>query len=713
MPLDRRTEGVAGAAKAAPHGMVQAFLNRSEAHLWGMVSNGRVLRVLRDHHSLTRQAFVEFDLEAIFDGEQFSDFLLLWLVCHQSRVEVRTEGQPESCWLEQWFVTARDEGVRALDGLRGGVENAIAALGAGFLRRDNRKLQRALGLVTLDAQGYYRELLRLVYRLIFLFVAEDREVLLDADAPEETRDRYQSWYATSRLRGLAGTHRGTAHVDQWRALRLVMSRLAEGYAPLALPALGSFLWRHDAVPHLMDCELSNEALYEAVRHLAYTRDDGVRRPVSWKNLGAEELGSVYEALLELHPRMNREAGTFALETAAGHERKTTGSYYTPTPLVEALLDTALDPVLDEAARAEDPERAILDLKVVDPACGSGHFLVAAGRRMARRLAATRTEEEARRQRRVRKATRDVVGRCLFGVDLNPMAVELCKVSLWMEAVEPGGRCRSWTHTSSPETRLLGTTPALMAGGIPDDAWKPLTGDDKKIASKLRKRNKDERKTKQVTFQFSGGDHRRASRGGAPRGAGRRDPRRGTAEGSPLGRPGRVGGVPQGAPGSGRLVQRLRVAGHGRRPGGRCADARGVEGAGPGPVHGLPGDTRRGPAAGQAVRVPALAPGVPPGLPRAEVGRGQRSRRVARRVRRGAGQSTLGASEAPGEGVLRVAGPGDRRRQELGGPKEADRLPSGDRPAAVAGVAGCPARRRTGSRGWFGRADGTRCAGEEM
>ncbi|PWG73406.1 hypothetical protein DF186_23240, partial [Enterococcus hirae] len=79
--------------------------------------------------------------------------------------------------------------------------------------------------------------------------------------------------------------------------------------------------------------------------------------------------------------------TFELGTAAGHERKTTGSYYTPPSLINCLLDSALDPVVDEAAKkptAEEAEQAILDLKVCDPACGSGHFLIAAAHRIGKR-----------------------------------------------------------------------------------------------------------------------------------------------------------------------------------------------------------------------------------------------------------------------------------------------------------------------------------------
>ena len=74
------------AARASPHSLVQEFLNRSPGHLWGFVSNGLRLRILRDNASLTRQAYVELDLEAMLDGEAFADFSLLWLLCHRQPV---------------------------------------------------------------------------------------------------------------------------------------------------------------------------------------------------------------------------------------------------------------------------------------------------------------------------------------------------------------------------------------------------------------------------------------------------------------------------------------------------------------------------------------------------------------------------------------------------------------------------------------------------
>jgi hypothetical protein len=530
--MDRRTAGVAGAARSSPHSLVQELLNQSDEHLWGFVSNGRRLRILRDNISLTRQAFVEFDLEAMMDGEVYADFALLWLLCHQSRVE---GDRLEQCWLEKWSRTAQKTGTRALDSLRQGVEDAIKALGRGFLAHQaNSALRQKLrdggqkgGLDTLD---YYRQVLRLVYRLLFLFAAEDRGLLLLPSADEKTRKEYARYYSTARLRHLAERHRGTRHGDLYQGLAVVMQKLGTpgGCPKLGLPALGSFLWSDRAMPVLADCRIANADFLEAARALAFTVDGNVLRAVDYKNLGAEELGSVYESLLELRPKINADAATFELDVAAGHERKTTGSYYTPTSLITCLLDSALEPVLGDAmkssrepspsgrgqgeggkAQGQDrwpldstPEQRILSLKICDPACGSGHFLIAAAHRIAKRLAAVRTGDEEPAPEAYRAALRDVIGHCIFGVDINPMAVELCKINLWLESLEPGKPLSFLDHHIQCGNSLLGATPALLNNGIPDEAFTPIEGDNKKVCTEYKKLNRDERRG-QKTF-FTGG-----------------------------------------------------------------------------------------------------------------------------------------------------------------------------------------------------------------
>lgn len=506
LKLDERRAGVAGAARVSPHSMTQELLNRSEAHLWGFVSNGLQLRVLRDNRSLTRQAYVEFDLDAMMNGELYADFTMLWLVCHQSRVEIREGERPESCWLEEWSKAAHEQGTRALEVLRVGVEEAIKALGRGFLAHPaNQVLLGRLREGKLDRQDYYRQLLRLVYRLLFLFVAEDRELLFAPTADDKARERYTRFYSVSRLRRLAERRLGTRHSDLYHGLKLVMETLSsEGCPELGLPALGGFLFSKEAIPDLDECEIANNDLLDAIRALAFINDGHGRRTVDYKNLRSEELGSVYEALLELHPEVNAEARQFKLETASGNERKTTGSYYTPDSLVQCLLDSALDPVLDEAARQPDPEAAILKLKVVDPACGSGHFLVAAAHRIAKRLAYVRASDGEPTPEATRKALRDVIGHCIYGVDLNPMAVELCKVSLWMETLELGKPLSFLDHHIQVGNSLIGATPALMAKGIPDEAFKPIEGDDKAVCAEYRRKNKNFREKRQSSLPFESG-----------------------------------------------------------------------------------------------------------------------------------------------------------------------------------------------------------------
>ena len=486
--LDKRTRGVAGAAQSSPHSMVQECLNRTEEYLWAFLCNGLKLRILRDNASLVRQAYVEFDLESMMEQEAFSDFVLLWLVCHESRVEGE---QPEQYWLERWSHSADEQGTRALDALREGVEQAINELGTGFIdHQNNEKLRSDLESGTLTRQGFYRQLLRLAYRLIFLFTAEDRNLLLLPDTSETVRKRYDQYYSVMRLRNLAEHRRGDRHNDLYECLKLVMSSLAASGQPrLGLPALGSFLWKPEAISDLHEATIENQYVLEAIRSLSLVEQDVRFRPVDFKNLGPEELGGIYESLLELHPKLNLNSRSFTLTAVSGSERKTTGSYYTPESLIQSLLNTALNPLLDEAERSHKPEQTILNLKVCDPACGSGHFLIAAAHRMANRLAAVRSGDAEPAPGEVRHALRDIIGRCVYGVDMNPMAVELCKVNLWLEALEPGKPLSFLDHHIQCGNSLIGATPKVLKEGIPDDAFKQITGDVKAVAAEYKKRNK--------------------------------------------------------------------------------------------------------------------------------------------------------------------------------------------------------------------------------
>jgi len=523
--LDHKTPHVTA---RAPQSMLQELLNRDDRYLWAILSNGTTLRLLRDSASLTGSACLEFDLAAIFDGELFPDFVLLYLVCHESRFAVQGDGGPETCYLEQWRGFAAEQGERALNQLRGGVQQAISILGTGFLSHPaNPQLRTRLANAELTLDDLNRALLRLVYRLLFWFVAEDRSLLLQPDPSgaadsvrarlREARDRYVTYFSSARLRRMARRHRGGRHSDLFDAVELVFDALGtEGGVPeLALPGIGGiFETKRDdgsAVPldePLAGARLANEALLGAVRALSQIRprDGGPMRPVDFGNLGAEELGSIYESLLELIPRYDAEQLSYTLETLPGNERKETGSYYTPTSLVDCLLDSALDPLLDEAcAKPTHEERiaALFDITICDPACGSGHFLVAAARRIAKRVAAAETDESEPPEAEVRAALRRVVGRCIYGVDVNPMAAELARVSLWLEALEPGKPLSYLDQNIRVGNSLLGVTPALLADGLPDEAFKPIEGDDRKVAAALKKQNAAERQGQHDLFRPAG------------------------------------------------------------------------------------------------------------------------------------------------------------------------------------------------------------------
>jgi hypothetical protein len=476
--------------------------------------------LLRNNQALSRQSFLEFDLEAMFSGELYSDFVLLWLVAHATRFAPRESDKPETCWLEQWTKLAEEQGTRALGELRGGVEKALQILGEGFTSHTkNTALRDGLRTGQVSLVAFHGQLLRVVYRLIFLLVAEDRTLdglpLLhprDGSDPARTaRERFALHYGTARLREMAAKIKGSRHSDLWRQFQIIVGALS-GDAnftatreALALPALGSFLWDPSSTSALKSAELANHDFLEALRDLAFTRQGKVLRPVDYENLGAEELGGVYESLLALTPQISADGSRFTFAEFAGNERKTSGSYYTPDSLVQCLLDSALDPVVEEAIKGKsgpEAEKAILALRVCDPAVGSGHFLVGAAHRLALHLARVRASAQGESEPSpllYQHALRDVIGRCLYGVDMNPMAAELCRVSLWLEALEPGKPLSFLDHHIRVGNSLLGATPELLAAGIPDDAFSLVEGDDRKACAVLKKRNKSQRETPAPLF----------------------------------------------------------------------------------------------------------------------------------------------------------------------------------------------------------------------
>ncbi|HET8626603.1 MAG TPA: N-6 DNA methylase, partial [Thermomicrobiales bacterium] len=250
--------------------------------------------------------------------------------------------------------------------------------------------------------------------------------------------------------------------------------------------------------------VGNARLLAAVAGLAHARDPrtGLVRRVNYRDMDVEELGSVYEGLLELQPVL-RTAGEYpTFDLGASGERKSTGSYYTNDGLVRELVASALDPVIADAlARgrtAADKRANLLALKVCDPACGSGHFLLAAARGIGREVARLDAGDTEPDPREIRRGVREAIRHCVYGVDRNPLAVDLCKLALWLEGHDPGKPLGFLNARIKQGNSLVGTTFEMVGQPLPDDAFEPVIGDDKKIAASVRKRNRQER-TGQLPF----------------------------------------------------------------------------------------------------------------------------------------------------------------------------------------------------------------------
>lgn len=506
-PWDTELDARGRDGSASPQSRMQETLNRTSAHLWGLVTNGRELRLLRDSTSLAGVAYLSVDLEEIFDGELVHEFIALWRLFHASRFEVLDGEPPATCLMERWRDEALRSGVRALDALRQNVEEALTILGTGFLRHpDNQHLRHPVRVDEL-----HKALLRMVFRILFLAVVEERDLLHPPDTAPLTRSRYAEYFSFTRLRRAAGRGGGGgSHRDLHTSLRIVLDSLGreDGRPELGLVGLGGLFTRTEEDRCLDDASLNNQVLSSAVRRLSRVRDPETRRwrPVSFRTLSSRELGAVYESLLESLPEYRAGDRSFHLVHRAGNARKMTGSYYTPSSLISRLLDSSLEPVLDEAVkrgedkatefheldRADTIAEMLLSVTVCDPACGSGHFLVAAGQRIAKRVAAVREGTPEPGEEAYRQALHTVVARCLYGVDINPMALDVAKMSLWLEGMAPGKPLDLLDPHLRCGNALIGATPAQIRGGIPDAAFAPVEGDERKVAASLGRANTLER-----------------------------------------------------------------------------------------------------------------------------------------------------------------------------------------------------------------------------
>ena len=484
--------------RMSAHALLQEFLNLHE-QLYGVVTNGLVLRLLRDSSRLVKQSYLEFDLDRIFSDRLYADSAVMFRLLHATRLPLTDEASPES-WIERYHQDSLDSGARIREGLSKAVEEAILQFGNGFLAHpENENLRELVAVGTVSEAEYFQQLLRLIYRLLFLIVIEERDLVFPQNAKRANRDIYQRYYSVGRLRSLSeNRHLADARQhDLWLSLQTTF-RLFEAPGQgvkLGIQPLAGDLFSTEAMQAFNGCTLGNDVLLKCLRSISLYRhpDSNQIIRVNYAALNVEEFGSVYEGLLEYNPSLVEGSdGRWTFAFVHGDDRATSGSHYTPDDLIQPLIRHSLDHLIEDCLAAKNPEKALLDLRVADIACGSGHALLSAARRIATALAAARTEEEQPAPGAYRAALRDVIRGSIYGVDVNPLAVELCKVALWLEAHMPGQPLGFLDHHIKCGNAIVGFARYEdLQDGIPTEAFKTLREDDKTVAAAYRRQNKED------------------------------------------------------------------------------------------------------------------------------------------------------------------------------------------------------------------------------
>jgi hypothetical protein len=484
--------------RRSPHSTVQEYLNRSDS-VWGLVTNGDHLRLLRSTSRSAIPTYVEFDLAGIMESNQYTEFVLLYRLLHASRFPA-TEGSWGDSIIEYYYEQGVNEGDRVRDRLREGVEQALKILGTGLIKHpDSETLREQLRSGRLSQNQFYQQLLRTVYRLLFLMVAEERRLISVPSATDVQRQIYSRYYSVSHIRDRSEIYFAEDRSsDLWQSLSSTFRILADGdkAASIGIAPLGTQLFGFAACENVEAASCGNYPVLAAIRNLSMFQTDIGPRRVNYAGLDVEELGSVYESLLDYQPNVDLETRIFDLR--AGSDRRTTGSFYTPPNLVAELIENTLVPAIQEKLKAagdssNSRQQALLDLRVLDPASGSGHFLLAAARRIGHELAKIRSDEEEPSPSERRHAVRDVIRESIYAVDKNPLAVDLCKLAMWLESHDSTRPLGFLDHHIMCGDSLIGVSDlAVLQGGIPDEAFKFFDDDDRALSRSLRDRNRVER-----------------------------------------------------------------------------------------------------------------------------------------------------------------------------------------------------------------------------
>jgi len=408
----------------SPHLQLRDYLNERPELNWGVVTNGAEWRLYS--RAAAASEFFGVDLAKALETEDTTAFRLFYTLFRRAAFVNKAQG------LEAALAGASQFREEIEAQLRRQVFDSMEALGRGFFHNTEN------GLTDVDLPAVFENTLILLYRILFVLNAEARALL-----PLDPSSVYFSSYGIEAVRrkladpASAAEYRDDGSFALWGRLeglfRLINGEDGDRNERLGIPRYNGGLFDPARYPFLKRCKVADQFLAEALQTLTFRKEaHGEIIAFDYASLGERHLGSIHEGLLEHKLYRDDATDKVTLRNDKG-ERKAQGAYYTPQDWVAYLVRAALEPQLERLPQEGDDAfaQAILNLNVCDPAMGSGHFLVEATSFLAEAAAAhpsTVTGDLAYWKRRVVEA-------CIYGVDRNPLAVELAKLSLWLKTVD--------------------------------------------------------------------------------------------------------------------------------------------------------------------------------------------------------------------------------------------------------------------------------------
>ncbi len=440
------------------------FYIRHSGLEWGILTNGRKWRLYHSDTSKKLDCFYEVDLQEILKTVDPRAFLYFYAFFHRTAFD----DHPLSidAIRRESIISAR--GIS--DSIKQQVYMALRNLAQGFLDYPTKTLNYSADKL----QQIYDHALIVLYRLLFILYAEARELL-----PLRTNRSYREIYSLYAL-----ANEITHYIDEdkeltpmstklWGDIQALFRIIDQGNPPLKVATFNGGLFDPKRYSFLEENPIGDARLLDAIDLL--TRVEG--EFVDYRDLAEQHLGTIYEGLLEYHLEPIEREGYWTIDLFNDKgERKVTGSYYTPDFVVDYMVEQTIIPVLQEAV-ANVPEdddeakiRAVLNTKVLDPSMGSGHFLVAATDTIARFLVDLGVRVgDVNGEPDLAYWKRRVIQTCIYGVDVNPLAVDLAKLSLWLKTVTKGRPLSFLDHHLRCGNALVGAwLDTLSVGSVHQD-----------------------------------------------------------------------------------------------------------------------------------------------------------------------------------------------------------------------------------------------------